>query len=65
MINYVCPLYINIVATFSTFSVDVANMVGRGEMNRALSYMMVNNVGGVVAAAAGMMAVRKLLKVKI
>jgi fluoride ion exporter CrcB/FEX len=49
--------------TFSTFSVDVVNMMSRGEMSKACSYLMVNNVGGVVAAAAGMMVVKKMFKV--
>ena len=48
--------------TFSTFSVDVVNMMGRGEMARAASYVMTNNVGGFCAAAAGMMAAKKIFR---
>mmetsp|Transcript_1973 Transcript_1973/g.2379 ORF Transcript_1973/g.2379 Transcript_1973/m.2379 type:complete len:184 (+) Transcript_1973:109-660(+) len=48
--------------TFSTYSVDLVNMMGRGEMGKACSYLMVNNMGGVVAAAAGMMVVKKIMK---
>ena len=47
--------------TFSTYSVDIVNMIGRGEAARALGYVAVNNVGGVSAAAAGMLLVRKLI----
>ena len=46
--------------TFSTYSVDIVNMIGRGEAARALGYAMANNVGGVGAAACGMMMIRKL-----
>jgi len=48
--------------TFSTFSVDVVNMMAKGEMTKVCSYLMVNNVGGIVAAASGMMVVKKILK---
>ena len=46
--------------TASTMNLDVANMIGRGEMMKAASYVMMNNVGGVCAAAAGMMLAKKL-----
>lgn len=46
--------------TFSTYSVDIATWIAQGHTAKALSYVMVNNVGGVVAAAAGMALVRKL-----
>ena len=46
-------------ATFSTFSTDIVAMVGKGEVAKACSYLMVNNVGGVTAAAAGMMVAKK------
>uniref|UniRef100_A0A7S2GVB8 Fluoride ion transporter CrcB n=1 Tax=Helicotheca tamesis TaxID=374047 RepID=A0A7S2GVB8_9STRA len=46
--------------TFSTFSVDVVNMVGKGQMGKAAAYVMTNNVGGVAAAAMGMMVARRL-----
>mmetsp|Transcript_32694 Transcript_32694/g.71720 ORF Transcript_32694/g.71720 Transcript_32694/m.71720 type:complete len:162 (+) Transcript_32694:40-525(+) len=47
--------------TFSTYSVDIVNMIGRGEAARALGYAMANNVGGIGAAACGMMLIRKLV----
>ena len=47
--------------TFSTYSVDIVNMIGRGEAARALGYVAFNNIGGVGAAAAGMLLVRKLI----
>lgn len=46
--------------TFSTFSTDIVSMVGKGEMVKACSYFMVNNVGGVTAAAAGMVLAKKM-----
>jgi len=46
--------------TFSTYSVDIAGWLAQGKTAKALSYVMVNNVGGVVAAAAGMALVKKL-----
>ena len=45
--------------TFSTFSVDVATWISEGKTSRAFSYVATNNVGGVVAAAAGMMLSKK------
>ena len=47
--------------TFSTYSVDIVNMIGRGDAARAMGYIAVNNIGGVGAAAAGMLLVRKLI----
>ena len=47
--------------TFSTFSVDVVGMLGKGEMARAFSYMMLNNAGGVGAAFAGFSIARRLV----
>jgi fluoride ion exporter CrcB/FEX len=38
-------------------------MMGRGEMSKACSYLLVNNVGGVAAACTGMMVAKKLFKV--
>lgn len=49
--------------TASTMNVDMANMIGRGEMMKAASYAMANNVGGVCAATAGMMLAKKLFRV--
>lgn len=46
--------------TFSTYSVDIVNMIGRGETAKALGYVMVNNFGGVSAVACGMMVARKI-----
>ena len=46
--------------TFSTYSVDIVTWIAQGHTGKALSYVMVNNVGGVVAAAAGMALVKKL-----
>lgn len=45
--------------TFSTFSVDVVNMINKGELMRASSYIAVNNVGGVCAAGFGMMMAKR------
>ena len=47
--------------TFSTFSVDIMGMLGKGEMARACSYMCLNNVGGVMAAFAGFNIARKII----
>ena len=46
--------------TFSTYSVDIATWLAQGNTSKAISYIAVNNVGGVVAAAAGMLLVKKL-----
>ena len=46
--------------TFSTFSVDVVNMISKGELMRASTYIAVNNVGGVCAAGLGMMMVKRV-----
>ena len=46
--------------TFSTYSVDIATWVAQGQTTKALSYIMTNNVGGVMAAAAGLVLVKKL-----
>jgi fluoride ion exporter CrcB/FEX len=45
--------------TFSTYSVDVVTWLSEGKTTRALSYVATNNVGGFVAAAAGMVLVKK------
>ena len=47
--------------TFSTFSVDVVTWISEGKTSRALSYVATNNVGGFVAALAGMVIVKKFL----
>lgn len=46
--------------TFSTFSVDVMNMLVKGEMIKAGSYLIANNVGGIAAAACGMSMARRV-----
>lgn len=47
--------------TFSTYSVDVVTWLSQGQTTKALSYIAVNNVGGICAAATGMMLVKKLM----
>lgn len=49
--------------TFSTFSVEVANWLAAGKVCRAVSYVLTNNVGGVMAAACGMALVKKFFGV--
>ena len=39
--------------TFSTFSVDVAKWMAEGQLGKAGGYVLANNVGGIMAAAAG------------
>lgn len=46
--------------TFSTYSVDIVGWLAKGETTKVIGYMMTNNVGGVLAAATGMMLVKKL-----
>lgn len=45
--------------TFSTYSVDVVNWIAKGQTSTALKYVLTNNVGGIMAAAAGMALVKK------
>eukprot|EP01083_Nonionella_stella_P129666 393442_1 len=47
--------------TFSTFSVDVIGMLGKGEMARAFSYVALNNVGGFMAAFAGFKVANRVI----
>ena len=47
--------------TFSTYSVDVVQWMMQGQMLKATAYIMTNNVGGVAAAAVGLVLVKKLL----
>jgi protein CrcB len=47
--------------TFSTYSVDVVHWLSQGQAQKALSYIAVNNVGGMAAAAVGMMLMKKIL----
>jgi fluoride ion exporter CrcB/FEX len=49
--------------TFSTYSVDVVTWISEGKTGRALSYVAANNVAGFVAAAAGMILVKKIFLV--
>ena len=46
--------------TFSTYSVDVANWLAEGKTRKAASYVVMNNAGGICAAAAGFLLVNKL-----
>jgi len=46
--------------TFSTYSVDVVQWLGNGQVTKAAAYVAANNVGGVAAAAAGLFLARKL-----
>lgn len=48
--------------TFSTYSVDIVSWLSKGQVTKALSYGMVNNVGGVAAAAAGMSLAKKVFR---
>jgi len=48
--------------TFSTFSVDVVNLMMKGSNMKALSYICVNNVGGFAAALSGFVLVQKLVR---
>jgi CrcB protein len=48
--------------TFSTYSVDIATWLSEGKTTRALSYLATNNVGGVVAAAAGMVLAKRYFR---
>jgi len=45
--------------TFSTYSVDVVTWLQQGKTGKALSYVATNNIGGFVAAAAGMVLAKK------
>ena len=47
--------------TFSTYSVDVVNWLLQGETKKAVSYIVTNNIGGIVAAATGMILVKKFI----
>ena len=48
--------------TFSTYSVDLVNMLHRGETMKAFQYGMANNVGGILAAYAGYAIVKKMFR---
>ena len=47
--------------TFSTYSVDVVQWIVKGQSSMALKYILVNNVGSIGAAAAGMALVKRVL----
>lgn len=47
--------------TFSTYSVDVVSWIMQGQTNKALSYLAINNIGGIAAAALGMTLMKKCL----
>ena len=46
--------------TFSTYSVDVVSMIGRGDTTMALRYILANNFGCIAAAGSGMSLVKKI-----
>jgi fluoride ion exporter CrcB/FEX len=46
--------------TFSTYSVDIVTWISQGKTTKAVSYIMANNVGGVLAASLGLMLVKKV-----
>ena len=48
--------------TFSTYSVDVVTWFAEGKTTKALSYVAANNIGGIAAAAAGMMLMKKFYR---
>ena len=48
--------------TFSTFSVDVVSWIMQGQTSKALSYLAINNIGGITAAAIGMTFMKKLVE---
>jgi fluoride ion exporter CrcB/FEX len=50
--------------TFSTYSVDVVSWIMQGQSHKALSYVAINNFGGIFAAAMGMTLMKKLLGAK-
>ena len=45
--------------TFSTFSVDVVDMLRKKKLGEAVCHVLANNVGSMAAAAGGMMLVSK------
>ena len=47
--------------TFSTFSVDVAQWLLKGQTTMALKYVLANNVSSIGAAAAGITLVKRLV----
>jgi fluoride ion exporter CrcB/FEX len=49
--------------TFSTYSVDIVTWLSQGKTTKAVSYIMANNVGGVMAATAGLVLVKKVFGV--
>jgi fluoride ion exporter CrcB/FEX len=46
--------------TFSTYSVDIVTWMMNGQTNKALSYLAINNVGGIAAAAIGLTLTKKI-----
>jgi fluoride ion exporter CrcB/FEX len=46
--------------TFSTYSVDVVTWMMNGQTTKALSYLAINNVGGIAAAAVGLILTKKI-----
>lgn len=46
--------------TFSTYSVDIVTWIMNGQTSKALSYLAINNVGGIAAAAVGLVLAKKM-----
>jgi CrcB protein len=46
--------------TFSTYSVDVIGFFSKGEKCRAMTYIAVNNIGGIGAAYLGFKVARRM-----
>jgi CrcB protein len=46
--------------TFSSFSLEMLNMIERGDWSSAIGYALVSVIGAVVALFAGLMAVRAI-----
>ena len=46
--------------TFSTYSFDVVGLLGKGETQRAFSYIVANNIGSISAAYVGFKAARRI-----
>lgn len=46
--------------TFSSFALDVANMIERGQAGAALGYVLISVIGSVLAVFAGLMLTRAI-----
>lgn len=47
--------------TFSTYSVDVVSWITDGKTSTAMKYVVANNIGGLLAAAAGMALMKRIV----